>query len=90
MSGGRPWQPAMLAMVSAAIVIVIASRTDQGFFSDPAAQAKAVQQFVRGESPGPIEWMHPDDADLSRDTREALIWWAPGTEFAILPLMRAG
>ena len=90
MSGGRRWWPAGITVLSAIIVVIVASRTDQGFYSDPASQAKAVQQFLRGESPRPVQWIHPDDADLSRDAREALIWWAPGTAFAVLPLMRAG
>ena len=65
-------------------------RTDQALFSDPAWQLKTVQQFVNGEAPRPNGWIHPRDEDLSLDREEYLIWWAPGTVWAVTPLMWAG
>jgi hypothetical protein len=85
------WRAAGIAVLSAlAVAGVAASRTDQGFYSDPALQMKTVLQFLAGESSRPNDWTRPDYADLSRDAGEALIVWAPGTPLAFLPFVRAG
>jgi hypothetical protein len=59
-------------------------------YSDPAYQVKAVQQMLGGESPDVHTLAEPDADDLSRDRGERLSWWAPGTQLAAEPLMKAG
>ena len=87
----RTWRAAGLAVMSAlAVAALAASRTDQSFYSDPALQMKTVVQFLAGESSRPNDWARPDYADLSRDTGEDLVVWAPGTPLAFLPFVRAG
>jgi hypothetical protein len=86
----RPRQAAGVAVLSAVVVVAVASRSGQSFYSDPALQMKTALQFVAGESLRPNAWVHPDHADLSRNTEENLIVWAPGTAIAFVPLVRAG
>jgi hypothetical protein len=80
----------MLAFISALAVIVVASRTDQGFFSDPALQMKTVVQFLDGTSTQPNAVVEPGPADISRDVQETMVEWAPGTPLAFVPFVRAG
>jgi len=86
----RPWQAAAVAVLSAVVVVAVASRSGQSFYSDPALQMKTALQFVAGESPRPNTWVRPDHADLARSTEENLIVWAPGSAIAFVPLVRAG
>jgi hypothetical protein len=86
----QAWPAAAVAALSAVVVIAVASRTGQSFYSDPALQMKTTLQFLAGESPRPNAWVRPDHADLSRDTEENLIVWAPGTPIAFVPFVRAG
>ena len=86
----RGTRAALLAALSAIVVCAIASRTDQGFYSDPAQQMKTALQFVAGASPAPNDWVRPDYDDLSRDVEEPLVVWAPGTSLAFVPFVRAG
>jgi hypothetical protein len=84
------WRFPFVAAVSALIVVVVASRTHPGMYSDPAYQLKAVQQALDGESPDLNTLTQPDADDISRNRSERLIWWAPGTPLAAEPLMKAG
>jgi hypothetical protein len=81
---------AVAAAVSAVLLILAASRTGQGLYSDPALQLKTVQQYLAGESPRLNVWMRPDADDIGRDQLEGLVVWAPGTPLAAFPFMRAG
>ncbi|PYR35700.1 MAG: hypothetical protein DMF93_21280, partial [Acidobacteria bacterium] len=64
------------AALSAVVVCVIALRTDQSFYSDPAQQMKTALQFVSGAARAPNDWVRPDYDDLSRDVEEPLVVWA--------------
>jgi hypothetical protein len=87
---GRAWPAAAVAALSAVVVIAVTARAGQSFYSDPALQMKTTLQYLNGESPRPNAWVRPDHADLSRDTEENLIVWAPGTPIAFVPLVGAG
>ena len=78
------------AALSAVVVCVLALRTDQSFYSDPAQQMKTALQFVSGAARAPNDWVRPDYDDLSRDLEEPLVVWAPGTALAFVPFVRAG
>lgn len=80
----------VLATVSAAIVLILASRVDQGFYSDPALQMKTVLQYLAGVSSRPNDVVEPGPADVSRDVHQTMVVWAPGTPLAFLPFVRAG
>ena len=69
---------AVVALLSALLVVALASRVPQALYSDPAWQLEALAQHVDGRSPSINERVHPDTADLSVDTREWIVWWAPG------------
>ena len=80
----------LLTMVSTVAVIIVASRVEQSFYSDPALQMKTVLQYLAGESSRPNDLVRPDPEDVSRDVQETLVVWAPGTPLAFLPFVRAG
>jgi DNA-binding CsgD family transcriptional regulator len=80
----------IVTILSAAAVLAVASRVDQGFYSDPALQMKTVLQYRAGTSSRPNELSEPGPADVSRDASQTMVGWAPGTPLAFLPFVAGG
>jgi len=79
------------ALASCALLVLVSWRAPQGLaHADPTWQLKAVDQFLRGQSPTFNTLVQPDPRDLSQDDRRWIIWWPPGGPLLVLPWMAAG
>ena len=82
---------AQLAALCVSILVVVATTpVVQGVYSDAANQLKAVQQRLAGESTSINVSVHPESTDLSKDASQWILWWTPGTQLVVYPLMRTG
>lgn len=79
-----------LALASTIVLVLVSSFVHQGFYSDPADQLKTDLQYLAGQSPKPNDRIEPGPADISRDARKTLVYYAPGTPLAFLPFLSAG
>ena len=80
----------LVATISALGVLAMASRVEQGFYTDPALQMKSAIQYLGGISSQPNAMVEPGPADVSRDAEQTMVYWAPGTPFAFLVFLKAG
>lgn len=81
---------AFVAFLSTVLLVLATSRAPQGLYSDPAWQLLATEQFFAGNSPSINTLVQPDPSDVTRDRGEWIVWWAPGTQLAVSPLLAAG
>ncbi len=89
-SGRRRLRAQLAAVCVSILAVVAATPVVQGVYSDAANQLKAVQQKLAHESTSINVSVHPDSADLSKDSSLWIMWWTPGTQLVVYPLMRAG
>lgn len=81
---------AFVALLSTLLLVLATARAPQGLYSDPAWQLLATEQFFAGSSPSINTLVQPDPSDVTRDRGEWIVWWAPGTQLAVSPLLAAG
>jgi len=79
-----------LAFLVAIGVVLVASRTTQGVYSDPALQLHMLQRWLAHEAPRFNTAVVVDWTDVSRDVVRWEMWWPPSSELLAWPLLRIG
>ena len=78
------------AFVSATVLTGVVWKTPQSLYSDPAYQMDALQEYFNRSSHCFNCAITPDEKDLSKNQSSWIIWWPPGPQLFIYPLVAKG
>lgn len=80
----------MLTVLSCAVLLIVVRNTPQGIYSDSGWQIRAVQQYLRHDSPTINDTIEPNPVDLTQNVAEWNVYWTPGNNILIYPLISGG
>ena len=88
--GGSGKCLALIALVSATVLVLLTAPAPITAYGDPTQQILAAHQYLQGKSPSPNHLVEPRPANISEDELRWITTWPPGPQIFALPWMALG